>query len=213
MGNSHLATFIFLRLRLQCYRGRAAAILRTTNVSSSPTWTRAKDWLSRICDSSVCIIITTTTTTHTKSYPCQVSFAHRSNISQLFQPLIFSLPILRLRQASYPILSYSGCFSICGNGKDCCCEFSIQMDFIEEISLRGRWWMCFTSEGVGTTAAVRGLPTPLHPEKATPSSLSISLLLINSLLLIHFLTPYQLLVLIRYPHWLAPGLALHPRDL
>ena len=50
-------------------------------------------------------------------------------------------------------------------------------------------WMCFTSEGVGTTAAVRGLPTPLHPEKATPSSLSISLLLINSLLLIHFLTP------------------------
>ena len=71
-------------------------------------------------------------------------------------------------------------------------------------------WMCFTSEGVGTTAAVRGLPTPLHPEKATPSSLSISLLLINSLLLIHFLTPYQLLVVIRYPHLLAPGLALHP---
>ena len=79
------------------------------------------------------------------------------------------------------------------------------MDFIGEISLMEMVdWMCFTSEGVGTTAAVRGLPTPLHPEKATPSSLSISLLLI------HFLTPYQLLVLIRYPHLLAPGLALHP---
>ena len=71
-------------------------------------------------------------------------------------------------------------------------------------------WMCFTLEGVGTTAAVRGLPTPLHPEKATPSSLSISLLFINSLLLIPFLTPYQLLVVIRYPHLLAHGLALHP---
>ena len=189
MGSSHLATFIFLRLRLQCYRRRAKAILRTTNFSSSPTWTSARDWLSCSCDSSVCIIITTTTTHLIPVIPPLLIEATSHNFSSLWSSLYQSWGWDKPLLLFFLIL---GASTSAAMGKTVVASFQFRWISSERSLSDGDGGLdVFHLRGRGHYCCRERPPHPTPPWEG------------NSLLLIHLLAPYQLLAPYPFPYSLS----------